>query len=94
VALTLPTSIAVPRLAACLFCVRAWDCAPDYATCHGPPLSNHLAPLPPAPADAFRHCPLFIGGPVTRHLLHVLHARREVEGALEVVEVRRPQCCW
>jgi hypothetical protein len=38
-------------------------------------------------ADAFRACPLFIGGPVTKNLLHVLHARRDVEGALEIIEV-------
>ncbi|KAL4856260.1 hypothetical protein ACK3TF_003383 [Chlorella vulgaris] len=37
-------------------------------------------------ADAFRQCPLFIGGPVTKNLLHVLHARRDVEGALEILE--------
>lgn len=37
-------------------------------------------------ADAFRQCPLFIGGPVTKNLLHVLHARRDVEGALEIIE--------
>ncbi|PSC74897.1 hypothetical protein C2E20_1753 [Micractinium conductrix] len=37
-------------------------------------------------ADAFRHCPLFIGGPVTKNLLHVLHGRRDVEGALEIIE--------
>jgi hypothetical protein len=33
---------------------------------------------------------LFIGGPVTKNLLHVLHARRDVEGALEILEVS----CW
>lgn len=37
-------------------------------------------------ADAFRQCPLFIGGPVTKNLLHVLHGRRDVEGALEIIE--------
>lgn len=45
------------------------------------------APARHAHADAFRQCPLFIGGPVTKNLLHVLHARRDVEGALEIIEV-------
>lgn len=30
-------------------------------------------------------CPLYIGGPVTRNLLHVLHGCREVEGSMEIV---------
>ncbi len=30
-------------------------------------------------------CPLYIGGPVTRNLLHVLHGRPEVEGSMEIV---------
>lgn len=47
-------------------------------------------PNPHFAADAFRQCPLFIGGPVTKNLLHVLHARRDVEGALEILEVS----CW
>jgi hypothetical protein len=37
-------------------------------------------------AESFRQCPLFIGGPVTKNLLHVLHGRRDVEGALEIIE--------
>lgn len=44
---------------------------------------------PPAlqPADAFGKSPLFIGGPVTKNLLHVLHGRRDVEGCLEIMDV-------
>lgn len=30
-------------------------------------------------------CPLYIGGPVTRNLLHVLHGCPEVEGSMEIV---------
>lgn len=30
-------------------------------------------------------CQLYIGGPVTRNLLHVLHGRPEVEGSMEIV---------
>ena len=50
---------------------------------HPPPRS---CPCPRRRADAFGRCPLFIGGPVTKNLLHVLHGRREVDGALEIVE--------
>ena len=35
---------------------------------------------------SFGHCPLFIGGPITRHLLHVLHGRGDVDGARRVVD--------
>lgn len=53
-----------------------------------PPDRCHARPWPPPPpSDSFRQCPLFIGGPVTKNLLHVLHGRRDVEGALEIIEV-------
>lgn len=53
-----------------------------------PPHAAHCRPPVPAPhtAEAFRNCPLYVGGPVTKNLLHVLHGRRDVEGALEVIE--------
>jgi hypothetical protein len=38
-------------------------------------------------ADAFGKSPLFIGGPVTKNLLHVLHGRRDVQGSLEIMDV-------
>lgn len=37
-------------------------------------------------ADAFGKSPLYIGGPVTKNLLHVLHGRRDVEGSLEILD--------
>ena len=40
----------------------------------------------PPPPDSFGKTPLFIGGPVTKNLLHVLHGRREVEGSLEILD--------
>jgi hypothetical protein len=57
-----------------------------------PPSCLCLTPQPHMclPADAFGRCPLFIGGPVTKNLLHVLHGRRDVEGAMEIIEVG----CW
>lgn len=35
---------------------------------------------------AFGQSPLFIGGPMTRNLLHILHGRRDVEGSMEIVK--------
>ena len=37
-------------------------------------------------ADAFGRAPLFIGGPMTRNLLHVLHGRGDVEGAMRIID--------
>lgn len=36
--------------------------------------------------DAFGRCPLFLGGPLTRNLLHVIHGRSDVEGSMRLVE--------
>lgn len=61
-----------------------------HLTCsHCPLCSPFSPPRPPSlrPPESFRQCPLFIGGPVTKNLLHVLHGRRDVEGALEIIEV-------
>lgn len=63
------------QLAAAKLCAGAWTPGADAPPCCRPA------------AEAFRACPLFIGGPVTKNLLHVLHARRDVEGALEIIEV-------
>lgn len=38
------------------------------------------------PAAAFGRCPLFIGGPLGKERLHILHGRRDVEGSMEVVD--------
>lgn len=35
--------------------------------------------------SAFGHRPLFLGGPMTRHLLHVLHGREDVNGSMRIV---------
>lgn len=68
------------------------DAGPPLKPCFVPHrlrLMLHRLPCHYAPAaDAFRHCPLFIGGPVNKNLLHVVHGRRDVEGALEIIEVR------
>jgi putative AlgH/UPF0301 family transcriptional regulator len=39
-----------------------------------------------SPAGAFGPSQLHLGGPVTKHLLHILHGRHDVEGCVEVVE--------
>jgi putative AlgH/UPF0301 family transcriptional regulator len=35
---------------------------------------------------AFGRNPLFLGGPMNKNLLHVLHGRREVEGAMRILD--------
>jgi putative AlgH/UPF0301 family transcriptional regulator len=36
--------------------------------------------------SAFGHSPLFIGGPMTRSLLHVLHGRGDVDRAMRIID--------
>jgi len=36
--------------------------------------------------SSFGHRPLFLGGPMTRHLLHVLHGRPDVDGSMRIVD--------
>lgn len=37
-------------------------------------------------AESLGQCPLYIGGPVTRNLLHVLHGNESVEGSMEIIK--------
>lgn len=46
-----------------------------------------LNALPLGPYPTAGKSPLYIGGPVTKNLLHVLHGRRDVEGSLEIMDV-------
>ncbi|KAG7667548.1 hypothetical protein Ndes2526B_g07497 [Nannochloris sp. 'desiccata'] len=36
--------------------------------------------------SSFGHSPLFIGGPMTRSLLHVLHGRGDVDSAMQIID--------
>ena len=81
----------LPPSSACLPATHAPAQLP-LLSCLTPPPTLRL-PSPRASADAFGRCPLFIGGPVTKNLLHVLHRRRDVEGAMEIIEVRLAGVC-
>jgi putative AlgH/UPF0301 family transcriptional regulator len=36
--------------------------------------------------SAFGHSPLYIGGPMTRSLLHVIHGRGDVDGTMRIID--------